>query len=100
MARSQVLPVLLLAILACWSFSCFVAPQTPQTGPSDTVSPTLRGADPKAAAALGALVAAAPSAAWAGNSGYALLQLGWAIFIISLGPAVLFWVYFNKPELL
>ena len=44
-----------------------------------------------APAALAAAVAAVPEAAYAGNSGYALLQLGWAIFIISLGPAVLFW---------
>mmetsp|Transcript_66436 Transcript_66436/g.158521 ORF Transcript_66436/g.158521 Transcript_66436/m.158521 type:complete len:98 (-) Transcript_66436:97-390(-) len=51
-------------------------------------------------AMLGAALAAVPEVAHAGNSGYALLQLGWAIFIISLGPAVLFWVYFNKPELL
>eukprot|EP00434_Breviolum_minutum_P005000 symbB.v1.2.004412.t1/scaffold237.1/size257402/2 len=51
-------------------------------------------------AMLGAALAAAPEVAHAGNSGYALLQLGWAVFIISLGPAVLFWVYFNKPELL
>mmetsp|Transcript_35729 Transcript_35729/g.49874 ORF Transcript_35729/g.49874 Transcript_35729/m.49874 type:complete len:101 (-) Transcript_35729:96-398(-) len=51
-------------------------------------------------AILGAVAGAAPEVAHAGNSGYALLQLGWAVFIISLGPAVLFWVYFNKPELL
>ena len=32
--------------------------------------------------------------------GYALLQLGWAVFIISLGPAVLFWtapICLQKP---
>ncbi|CAE8603847.1 unnamed protein product [Polarella glacialis] len=52
------------------------------------------------AAALGLAVAALPEAAHAANSGYAVLQLGWAFFIISLGPAVLFWIYFNKPELL
>eukprot|EP00418_Pyrodinium_bahamense_P008224 CAMPEP_0179108418 /NCGR_PEP_ID=MMETSP0796-20121207/50501_1 /TAXON_ID=73915 /ORGANISM="Pyrodinium bahamense, Strain pbaha01" /LENGTH=111 /DNA_ID=CAMNT_0020806491 /DNA_START=58 /DNA_END=393 /DNA_ORIENTATION=- len=51
------------------------------------------------AAVLGAVLAA-PEAAHAANSGYALLQLGWAVFIIGLGPAVLFWIYFNKPELL
>ncbi|CAK0841797.1 unnamed protein product [Prorocentrum cordatum] len=39
-------------------------------------------------------------AAHAANQGYAVLQLGWAVFIIGLGPAVLFWIYFNKPELL
>ena len=52
------------------------------------------------AAAISAAVLTVPEIAHAGNSGYALLQLGWAIFIISLGPAVLFWIYFNKPELL
>jgi len=36
----------------------------------------------------------------AAAQGYGLLQLGWAVFVISLGPAVLFWIYFNKPELL
>eukprot|EP00931_Biecheleriopsis_adriatica_P058342 TRINITY_DN3469_c0_g1_i2.p1 TRINITY_DN3469_c0_g1~~TRINITY_DN3469_c0_g1_i2.p1 ORF type:complete len:105 (+),score=33.84 TRINITY_DN3469_c0_g1_i2:81-395(+) len=41
-----------------------------------------------------------PDAAHAANQGYALLQLGWAVFIIGLGPAVLFWIYFNKPEIL
>lgn len=46
-----------------------------------------------APAALAAAVATVPEAAYAGNSGYALLQLGWAIFIISLGPAVLFWTW-------
>jgi len=45
-------------------------------------------------------VLAAPEAAHAANQGYAVLQLGWAVFIIGLGPAVLFWIYFNKPELL
>ena len=48
----------------------------------------LPGSDPVGAAMLGAVVAAAPTVALAGNSGYALLQLGWAVFIISLGPAV------------
>mmetsp|Transcript_49856 Transcript_49856/g.138488 ORF Transcript_49856/g.138488 Transcript_49856/m.138488 type:complete len:105 (-) Transcript_49856:7-321(-) len=52
----------------------------------------------KAAVISAALMA--PQAAHAANSGYALLQLGWAVFIIGLGPAVLFWIYFNKPELL
>ena len=62
-----------------------------QTVPKDRVAQ---------AAALSAAVLTVPEIAHAGNSGYALLQLGWAVFIISLGPAVLFWVYFNKPELL
>ncbi len=63
----------------------------------------LRGAAPEVGvaqtAALSAILAA-PEAAHAANQGYAVLQLGWAVFIISLGPAVLFWIYFNKPELL
>eukprot|EP00959_Pyramimonas_sp_CCMP1952_P086855 1816901-Pyramimonas_sp.AAC.1 len=50
-------------------------------------------------AVLGAAITA-PEAAHAANQGYAVLQLGWAVFIIGLGPAVLFWIYFNKPELL
>mmetsp|Transcript_43624 Transcript_43624/g.89083 ORF Transcript_43624/g.89083 Transcript_43624/m.89083 type:complete len:97 (-) Transcript_43624:7-297(-) len=96
MARSSLIPVLLLAAVAFYGFSCFVAPaEKPQVAHTQG----LRG-DPAAAAVLGAVVAVAPQAALAGNSGYALLQLGWAIFIISLGPAVLFWIYFNKPELL
>mmetsp|Transcript_51512 Transcript_51512/g.111733 ORF Transcript_51512/g.111733 Transcript_51512/m.111733 type:complete len:107 (-) Transcript_51512:103-423(-) len=52
------------------------------------------------AAVLGAAVASIPEAAHAANQGYAVLQLGWAVFIIGLGPAVLFYIYFNKPELL
>eukprot|EP00448_Togula_jolla_P006311 CAMPEP_0170594380 /NCGR_PEP_ID=MMETSP0224-20130122/13969_1 /TAXON_ID=285029 /ORGANISM="Togula jolla, Strain CCCM 725" /LENGTH=104 /DNA_ID=CAMNT_0010918433 /DNA_START=37 /DNA_END=351 /DNA_ORIENTATION=+ len=51
-------------------------------------------------AALGVAVASVPEAAHAANQGYAVLQLGWAVFIIGLGPAVLFYIYFNKPELL
>eukprot|EP00437_Effrenium_voratum_P010880 CAMPEP_0181441164 /NCGR_PEP_ID=MMETSP1110-20121109/23363_1 /TAXON_ID=174948 /ORGANISM="Symbiodinium sp., Strain CCMP421" /LENGTH=93 /DNA_ID=CAMNT_0023565033 /DNA_START=48 /DNA_END=329 /DNA_ORIENTATION=+ len=93
MARNQsLLLALVVALVAAWGVSCFVAPvESPTAAPKQ-----LRGE----AALLGAVVAAAPQVAMAGNSGYALLQLGWAIFIISLGPAVLFWVYFNKPELL
>ena len=97
MARrsSALLVVAILAVLGLASLS-FV-PSAPQA---------LRGDDTMAkdrvtqAAALSAAVLTVPEIAHAGNSGYALLQLGWAIFIISLGPAVLFWVYFNKPELL
>eukprot|EP00929_Paragymnodinium_shiwhaense_P042041 TRINITY_DN2182_c1_g1_i1.p1 TRINITY_DN2182_c1_g1~~TRINITY_DN2182_c1_g1_i1.p1 ORF type:complete len:102 (+),score=29.50 TRINITY_DN2182_c1_g1_i1:91-396(+) len=66
---------------------------------------SLRGAEVELpqvgqAAAMGAALGALPDAAHAANQGYALLQLGWAVFIISLGPAVLFYIYFNKPELL
>ena len=59
--------------------------------PAAREAPKLELAPAVAPAALAAAVAAVPEAAYAGNSGYALLQLGWAIFIISLGPAVLFW---------
>merc|ERR1712008_643212 len=52
------------------------------------------------AAALAAAAALVPEAAHAANNGYALQQLFSAIFVIGLGPAVLFWIYFNKPELL
>ena len=41
-----------------------------------------------------------PQEAFAANQGYAVLQLGWATFTIGLGPAVLFWIYLNRPELL
>eukprot|EP00913_Durusdinium_trenchii_P019619 g18443.t1 len=94
MARrsSSILVVALLALAFC-GFA-FVAPST-----GAAPEPQLRGKQAEAAM-LGAAVAALPQVALAGNSGYALLQLGWAIFIISLGPAVLFWIYFNKPELL
>ena len=68
---------------------------------------SLRGADEAAEARLdqgaqAVLLSAVlvPEAAHAANQGYALLQLGWAVFIIGLGPAVLFWIYFNKPEIL
>mmetsp|Transcript_101693 Transcript_101693/g.286705 ORF Transcript_101693/g.286705 Transcript_101693/m.286705 type:complete len:111 (-) Transcript_101693:135-467(-) len=65
----------------------------------------LRGGDSASSAAhaawaFGAVAAMVPEAAHAANQGYAILQLGWAVFIIGLGPAVLFWIYFNKPELL
>ncbi|CAE6954765.1 Supv3l1 [Symbiodinium natans] len=98
MARrsSSVLLAAALMAAAFWGFSCFVAPK----GEPVVEQPQLRGQAPVEAALLGAAAAAVPQVALAGNSGYALLQLGWAVFIISLGPAVLFWIYFNKPELL
>eukprot|EP00434_Breviolum_minutum_P010395 symbB.v1.2.009169.t1/scaffold579.1/size184598/3 len=100
MARISLLSMLLIAVVASWALSCcFVAPKV-QENVEHVTGSNLRGSDPVGAAMLGAVVAAAPTVALAGNSGYALLQLGWAVFIISLGPAVLFWVYFNKPELL
>merc|ERR1719471_88062 len=91
--------VLVVCLALCaWQATSFVSP------PSEVAQPqqqSLRGAgDAAQAAALGAALASLPDAAHAANQGYAVLQLGWAIFIISLGPAVLFWIYFNKPELL
>eukprot|EP00929_Paragymnodinium_shiwhaense_P058488 TRINITY_DN29287_c0_g1_i1.p2 TRINITY_DN29287_c0_g1~~TRINITY_DN29287_c0_g1_i1.p2 ORF type:complete len:103 (-),score=31.43 TRINITY_DN29287_c0_g1_i1:119-427(-) len=97
--RSSLLIVLAVCIAAfCTLQMAFVAPpKTAQT--------SLRGADVDVSAAvpvaaLGLAAGAMPEAAFAANQGYALLQLGWAVFIISLGPAVLFYIYFNKPELL
>mmetsp|Transcript_102553 Transcript_102553/g.244472 ORF Transcript_102553/g.244472 Transcript_102553/m.244472 type:complete len:100 (+) Transcript_102553:62-361(+) len=95
-SSSVLVAAVLMAAVACWGFSCFVAPKSQPV----VEQPQLRGQAPVEAALLGAAVAAVPQVALAGNSGYALLQLGWAVFIISLGPAVLFWIYFNKPELL
>merc|ERR1719499_1132671 len=73
----------------------FVAP--PRAAPVQEPSMRL---DPAAQAAVVGAVLAMPQAAHAGQQGYALLQLGWAVFLIGLGPAVLFWIYFNKPEIL
>ncbi|CAE7356849.1 ybaR [Symbiodinium pilosum] len=101
MARrsASILVSALCIVAAMWMLSSTAFVSAPQT--------SLRGSEvpqkleqAAAPAALAVAVAALPEAAHAGNSGYALLQLGWAVFIISLGPAVLFWIYFNKPELL
>eukprot|EP00930_Biecheleria_cincta_P087887 TRINITY_DN7712_c0_g1_i1.p1 TRINITY_DN7712_c0_g1~~TRINITY_DN7712_c0_g1_i1.p1 ORF type:complete len:106 (+),score=27.31 TRINITY_DN7712_c0_g1_i1:64-381(+) len=105
MARrsASVLLALALCLLAgAWllsATSAFVAPHT-QTALRGTQSSDASRLDQGVQAAVLGAVLAAPQAAYAGNGAYALLQLGWAIFIISLGPAVLFWIYFNKPELL
>ena len=71
--------------------------------PADTIKPQTEASaqdDGAQDPAVLSAVVAAPQMAHAGTAGYAVLQLGWAVFIISLGPAVLFWIYFNKPELL
>lgn len=86
-----------LALFGLASMAFVSAPEAALRGESTLTAPNDRVAQ---AAALSAAVLTVPDIAHAGNSGYALLQLGWAIFIISLGPAVLFWIYFNKPELL
>eukprot|EP00929_Paragymnodinium_shiwhaense_P042048 TRINITY_DN2182_c1_g6_i3.p3 TRINITY_DN2182_c1_g6~~TRINITY_DN2182_c1_g6_i3.p3 ORF type:complete len:105 (+),score=30.06 TRINITY_DN2182_c1_g6_i3:88-402(+) len=100
--RSSIALTAAVLLVAFWGLStAFV----PSPGKEAVPQQALRGADvafPAAgqAAALGAALGALPDAAHAANQGYALLQLGWAVFIISLGPAVLFYIYFNKPELL
>mmetsp|Transcript_100906 Transcript_100906/g.123602 ORF Transcript_100906/g.123602 Transcript_100906/m.123602 type:complete len:101 (+) Transcript_100906:74-376(+) len=86
-----------LALFGLASMAFVSAPEAALRGETGLTAPKDRAAQ---AAAISAAVLTVPEIAHAGNSGYALLQLGWAIFIISLGPAVLFWVYFNKPELL
>mmetsp|Transcript_2313 Transcript_2313/g.4198 ORF Transcript_2313/g.4198 Transcript_2313/m.4198 type:complete len:97 (+) Transcript_2313:74-364(+) len=92
--RSFLLSAICVCLLVAFAGMAFVPPAEPAS--------SLRGArmEGAEAAMLGAVVAAAPQAAYAGAAGYGLLQLGWAVFVISLGPAVLFWIYFNKPELL
>mmetsp|Transcript_10587 Transcript_10587/g.14134 ORF Transcript_10587/g.14134 Transcript_10587/m.14134 type:complete len:109 (+) Transcript_10587:91-417(+) len=88
----------LLAIFASPAFA--TAPCT-STRASASCEEALTTADRTAqAAALGVALAVMPQAAHAATASYALLQLGWAVFIVGLGPAVLFWIYFNKPELL
>ncbi|CAE7551031.1 ybaR [Symbiodinium necroappetens] len=92
MARrsASILLSALCVVAAMWMLSstAFVsAPQTALRG-SEVPQKLEQAAAP---AALAVAVASLPEAAHAGNSGYALLQLGWAVFIISLGPAVLFW---------
>eukprot|EP00933_Yihiella_yeosuensis_P043022 TRINITY_DN3772_c0_g1_i1.p1 TRINITY_DN3772_c0_g1~~TRINITY_DN3772_c0_g1_i1.p1 ORF type:complete len:103 (-),score=20.59 TRINITY_DN3772_c0_g1_i1:193-501(-) len=98
-ASSSLLAVLL-CVAALWMLASVAFVPTPAVK-----SESLRGTetarfDQTAQAAVLGAVLAAPQAAHAASQGYALLQLGWAVFIISLGPAVLFWIYFNKPELL
>ena len=86
-----------LALFGLASMAFVSAPEAALRGETALTATKDRAAQ---AAAISAAVLTVPEIAHAGNSGYALLQLGWAIFIISLGPAVLFWIYFNKPELL
>eukprot|EP00414_Alexandrium_minutum_P005066 CAMPEP_0113823466 /NCGR_PEP_ID=MMETSP0328-20130328/2756_1 /TAXON_ID=39455 /ORGANISM="Alexandrium minutum" /LENGTH=100 /DNA_ID=CAMNT_0000791405 /DNA_START=82 /DNA_END=384 /DNA_ORIENTATION=- /assembly_acc=CAM_ASM_000350 len=83
---------------ALWALASFAPgfvapPSAPRTQEPLRLDPAVQ------AAAVGAVLAA-PGAAHAATSSYALLQLGWAVFIVGLGPAVLFWIYFNKPEIL
>merc|ERR1719188_890504 len=88
------------AIVALWALAGLVAPSF-VAPPRSVAAPEVSSrVDPAAAGAVLTAVLAMPEAAHAGQQGYALLQLGWAIFPIGLGPAVLFWIYFNKPEIL
>eukprot|EP00933_Yihiella_yeosuensis_P045633 TRINITY_DN41031_c0_g1_i1.p1 TRINITY_DN41031_c0_g1~~TRINITY_DN41031_c0_g1_i1.p1 ORF type:complete len:105 (-),score=18.56 TRINITY_DN41031_c0_g1_i1:67-381(-) len=91
-----------LCLVAVWAFANTVFVTPPGQAASlrgATTEVSTRFSNAQQAALLGAVLTA-PQAAHAASQGYALLQLGWAVFIISLGPAVLFWIYFNKPELL
>mmetsp|Transcript_2218 Transcript_2218/g.4502 ORF Transcript_2218/g.4502 Transcript_2218/m.4502 type:complete len:105 (-) Transcript_2218:60-374(-) len=104
MARrsSSMLLAVALCVVAGWLLAApAFAPSPASLRDSKIGEEPLAGAERAAqAAALGAAVGALPQAAHAATSSYALLQLGWAVFIVGLGPAVLFWIYFNKPEIL
>mmetsp|Transcript_135769 Transcript_135769/g.270886 ORF Transcript_135769/g.270886 Transcript_135769/m.270886 type:complete len:102 (-) Transcript_135769:125-430(-) len=101
MARrcSSFLAVAALCTLAIWGFTSLMMP-TFVAAPAAAEKQQLDMPQPERAAALAAAAALLPEAAHAANNGYALQQLFSAIFVIGLGPAVLFWIYFNKPELL
>mmetsp|Transcript_30401 Transcript_30401/g.70912 ORF Transcript_30401/g.70912 Transcript_30401/m.70912 type:complete len:106 (+) Transcript_30401:98-415(+) len=96
----------LLAVMLCFlgAWALVSLSQTfvvaPATESSLRGAAPAQGTDMATAAALGAAIAAVPQAAHAATAGYAVLQVGWALFFIALGPAFLLWVYFNKPELL
>mmetsp|Transcript_21262 Transcript_21262/g.68842 ORF Transcript_21262/g.68842 Transcript_21262/m.68842 type:complete len:99 (+) Transcript_21262:3-299(+) len=94
-SSSSILAVVL-CVAALWALAgpAFVSPP-----PAARAEDAPRFDQAAQAVVLGAALAA-PEAAHAANQGYAVLQLGWAVFIIGLGPAVLFWIYFNKPEIL
>eukprot|EP00448_Togula_jolla_P011343 CAMPEP_0170598748 /NCGR_PEP_ID=MMETSP0224-20130122/16415_1 /TAXON_ID=285029 /ORGANISM="Togula jolla, Strain CCCM 725" /LENGTH=105 /DNA_ID=CAMNT_0010923325 /DNA_START=65 /DNA_END=382 /DNA_ORIENTATION=- len=105
MAVKRSSPVLILAVFAAALVglslsSAFVAAPAEQPALRGGANPITFEHEAAQAAALGVAVASIPEAAHAANQGYAVLQLGWAVFIIGLGPAVLFYIYFNKPELL
>mmetsp|Transcript_108664 Transcript_108664/g.150278 ORF Transcript_108664/g.150278 Transcript_108664/m.150278 type:complete len:99 (-) Transcript_108664:85-381(-) len=98
MARSSTVLVAAVCFAALFALSYVAAPAfVPAPATSLRATANL---DKAAQAAVLSAVVATPQMAHAGTAGYAVLQLGWAVFIISLGPAVLFWIYFNKPELL
>mmetsp|Transcript_60771 Transcript_60771/g.188429 ORF Transcript_60771/g.188429 Transcript_60771/m.188429 type:complete len:103 (+) Transcript_60771:80-388(+) len=102
MARrsSSGLVAVVICAAALWALASFAAPAFV---PAASVAPRSQGPprlDPAVQAAAVGAVLAAPGMAHAATSSYALLQLGWAVFIVGLGPAVLFFIYFTKPELL
>eukprot|EP00419_Tripos_fusus_P011010 CAMPEP_0172666334 /NCGR_PEP_ID=MMETSP1074-20121228/7739_1 /TAXON_ID=2916 /ORGANISM="Ceratium fusus, Strain PA161109" /LENGTH=101 /DNA_ID=CAMNT_0013482703 /DNA_START=87 /DNA_END=392 /DNA_ORIENTATION=+ len=91
--------VVVLCTLAVWGLTSLMTPAF-VAAPSAVEKQQLDALQPERVAALAAATALLPEAAHAANNGYALQQLFSAIFVIGLGPAVLFWIYFNKPELL
>mmetsp|Transcript_18213 Transcript_18213/g.49468 ORF Transcript_18213/g.49468 Transcript_18213/m.49468 type:complete len:103 (-) Transcript_18213:136-444(-) len=98
-SASQLLAAVLF-LVACWALVVsFAAPTFVAAPHAARAEETVHANRAAQAAALGAVLAV-PQAAHAATSSYALLQLGWAVFIVGLGPAVLFWIYFNKPEIL
>merc|ERR1712129_68916 len=101
MARrcSSTLAVAALCIVVTWGLASLVAPVF-VAPPSNLEKPQLVVSQPERLVALATVAASLPEAAHAADNGYALQQLFSAIFVIGLGPAVLFWIYFNKPELL
>lgn len=101
-SSSKILAITL-CIAALWlvsdmSYTGFVTPASQVVQSSEVKAPVQITQAARAALLSGIL--AVPEAAHAANQGYAILQVGWAVFIIGLGPAVLFWIYFNKPEIL
>eukprot|EP00419_Tripos_fusus_P011254 CAMPEP_0172663464 /NCGR_PEP_ID=MMETSP1074-20121228/5948_1 /TAXON_ID=2916 /ORGANISM="Ceratium fusus, Strain PA161109" /LENGTH=101 /DNA_ID=CAMNT_0013479469 /DNA_START=69 /DNA_END=374 /DNA_ORIENTATION=+ len=101
MARrcSSSVAVVAICALTVWALASFTMPAF-VVAPTSLEKQQLDIHQPERVAALAAVAALVPEAAHAANNGYALQQLFSAIFVIGLGPAVLFWIYFNKPELL
>mmetsp|Transcript_43938 Transcript_43938/g.99738 ORF Transcript_43938/g.99738 Transcript_43938/m.99738 type:complete len:101 (-) Transcript_43938:112-414(-) len=97
--RSSTLLTAVLCLAALWALAGLVAPSFVAPPSAGRSQEPVGASQAVQAAAIGAVLAV-PQAAHAATSSYALLQLGWAVFIVGLGPAVLFWIYFNKPELL
>merc|ERR1712224_116305 len=95
MASRRTSPLLIAAVcaLALWGLStCFVpAPSAVERSSQRALRGEQSQQQWREEAILGAAaLASMPEAAHAANNGYAIPQLGWSIFIIGLGPAVLF----------